>query len=1076
MKRATLSSTLFLLIVSITSLASAQDLPKLIYPSPDVSALFKYQDWPVDFSTGLPQISIPLYQVKSGSLTVPISINYHASGRKISDQDGAVALGWALNAGGTIGRIVHGDPDFGVGAQGVVPFPSYPIKTTGIDNLSTMAYLENLAHSNNNPDSSNPGTWLDGEYDVFSYDLCGRSGKFIFKDSNGIKKAVTIPYKPYVITPHYSVYSGMMQGLTGIDILDDKGVTYIFSITEKLNTNNIVSGLLLTQIISADKVDTIAFQYQGFSQWSITYNQKRVQRDVFYYPTAGLVDPNAGENYNDYDATTQYSYTIYRLKEIDFRQGKVKFNMSGTTDKIDNMQIIDNSSSVLKTVQFNRAFMDQFAEGGVGSNPIVTQSNNKLASLDFKDKTGATVETYSFQYYPTAGTIDPHYCDWWGYYNNSGKMNMIPRYRIKYEDGRGGLSLDYPIGGYDFDREPNLAALKSGVLQKITYPTGGTTEFIYENNQYMSPTWAQMKAGPGLRIAQINTDDNQGTKMSKVYKYGTGENGYGSLDLEPQPKDMVHTSEPLGMPDYMSSELWNGYYTTITSSSMSDESIRVRTFYSDFLPEVSEIAHRPVVYSTVTEYEGTPSNNIGKTVYTYDNIPWYAFSFQAIDTRRTMTKYQVTTCSYWDPASLLTKTDYLNTGNGQYSVRKSTVNTYDRVQIDDAMGVHVARFWDFPNSDAPVQYAPSPIFPEAYGIKYDHYQAFMFGPYHISIGSKNLSSSVQTINNDDGTQTTSTSNYSYNAKQYINKTIISTSDNNTINSSTNYPFDYAGIAALDQMSSSSVNMLDFPIEKIQTKVVGTTSNLLSSVRTNYYNYGTTPPRIYPQTVDVSKGSGSYETRLHYYGYDASGNPLSVSKEKDAKISYIWDYNSTYPIAEVKNATSSDIAYTSFEADGTGNWGGINTANIIASAKTVTGSRYYSLSGIPLTKSVSTGNYIVSYWSKNGSYNVNSSTAKTLRTVVTADGVTWTNYEHNISNTSSISVNGTGAIDELRLYPDNAQMTSYTFTPLVGMTTQADANGRISYYEYDNYGRVKLIRDMDRNIIKTFSYTLKSTTY
>ena len=32
-----------------------------------------------------------------------------------------------------------------------------------------------------------------------------------------------------------------------------------------------------------------------------------------------------------------------------------------------------------------------------------------------------------------------------------------------------------------------------------------------------------------------------------------------------------------------------------------------------------------------------------------------------------------------------------------------------------------------------------------------------------------------------------------------------------------------------------------------------------------------------------------------------------------------DYSSSYPIAEATNANQSDIAYTSFESDGTGNW-------------------------------------------------------------------------------------------------------------------------------------------------------------
>jgi YD repeat-containing protein len=61
------------------------------------------------------------------------------------------------------------------------------------------------------------------------------------------------------------------------------------------------------------------------------------------------------------------------------------------------------------------------------------------------------------------------------------------------------------------------------------------------------------------------------------------------------------------------------------------------------------------------------------------------------------------------------------------------------------------------------------------------------------------------------------------------------------------------------------------------------------------------------------------------------------------------------------------------------------------------------------------------------------------------------------------------IDELRLYPKGAQMTTYTYEPLVGITNQCDANNNITYYEYDALNRLKTIRDKDRNILKTFEY-------
>ncbi|HEY0770061.1 MAG TPA: hypothetical protein VGD31_06975, partial [Sphingobacteriaceae bacterium] len=119
-------------LLFVTSLADAQELPNLVRPSPETAALFRFQDYPMDYSTGLPSINIPLYEVQSGSLRVPISVSYHASGLKVSDEDGPVANGWSLNAGGAVSRTIHGSADFGE-----FRFP-FPFTTSGLTNSASF--------------------------------------------------------------------------------------------------------------------------------------------------------------------------------------------------------------------------------------------------------------------------------------------------------------------------------------------------------------------------------------------------------------------------------------------------------------------------------------------------------------------------------------------------------------------------------------------------------------------------------------------------------------------------------------------------------------------------------------------------------------------------------------------------------------------------------------------------------------------------------------------------------------------------------------------------------------------------
>jgi YD repeat-containing protein len=210
----------------------------------------------------------------------------------------------------------------------------------------------------------------------------------------------------------------------------------------------------------------------------------------------------------------------------------------------------------------------------------------------------------------------------------------------------------------------------------------------------------------------------------------------------------------------------------------------------------------------------------------------------------------------------------------------------------------------------------------------------------------------------------------------------------------------------------------------------------------------------------------------------NGNPVTVTGRDGIVNSYLWDYSNTQPIAKVSGAANDQIAYTSFEADGMGGWSGINTG-FIQSTGGITGSKYYNQSSFSISKSglVTSSSYIVSYWSRNGAYSVSGTQSgypKTL-TTISFNGNTWTLYEHLITGQPTITVTGSGAIDELRLYPKGALMTTYTYSPLIGISSQSDATGRISYYEYDALGRLQVIKDQNQNIVKKYEYRYASVT-
>jgi len=285
------------------------------------------------------------------------------------------------------------------------------------------------------------------------------------------------------------------------------------------------------------------------------------------------------------------------------------------------------------------------------------------------------------------------------------------------------------------------------------------------------------------------------------------------------------------------------------------------------------------------------------------------------------------------------------------------------------------------------------------------------------------------------------------------------------------------------------NICTRPIEVIESINKGGTDYLLSAMRTDYVPnpnastpalglYEAVPSTAYhaPENAsnvlksDFMANPSAYYVPRVYFTYDNNCNLIGQNKANDLSYSYLWDYGYAYPVAQVKNSVQGSIAYTSFESDGKGNWSYSGTP--IADASSPTGNNCYNVGGsttittaIPLNPSTI---YRVSYWTKltypfpiTGTMTGYPIKGKTING--------WTYFEHRVTGQSSVSIVNAGKIDELRLYPEGAQMTTYTYRQLVGMTTDCDVNNKVTYYQYDAFGRLNVVRDQDTNIIKKICY-------
>jgi len=183
-----------------------------------------------------------------------------------------------------------------------------------------------------------------------------------------------------------------------------------------------------------------------------------------------------------------------------------------------------------------------------------------------------------------------------------------------------------------------------------------------------------------------------------------------------------------------------------------------------------------------------------------------------------------------------------------------------------------------------------------------------------------------------------------------------------------------------------------------------------------------------------------------FAYNPSGNLSHQSKISGPPVAYQWGYNQTNPVAQVINAKSNDIFFDSFEEG--------NGTSALNDAKT----GHYSFNGtsVAYAKALSgldAGTYTLSYWKKTGT-----TWALGVNTVVAVSGSTYT-----------INIPAGNLIDDVRFYPSAGQMTTYTYDPLIGITTITDGKGEVTYYEYDSFQRLRSVKDKDGNITKNIEY-------
>ncbi|QHS56511.1 hypothetical protein GWR56_13540 [Mucilaginibacter sp. 14171R-50] len=1072
-------------------------IPNVFSKSPAAASFTKYGDYPTNLSSGLPGISIPLYTVESGGLQVPITLSYHASGVKVDQAATWVGLGWSLSSGGSISRTVYGLPDdAATGGYFRYYRKAISIHTT---QWSDVQYLYGTVANKSNDDRP----------DIYSYDLPGYSGKFFFNGMNGTPitgyKIEMIPWSPLLIK---NTATRPDLDTAKFSVLNEHGDSYILGNTyrEASHTTSTSSrpgedattSWMLEKMVSQNKHDTISFTYR---KQSLNLPDQTGQSYPVEDMDADMAGPShLNNNWMAYQSNTSSTVDEQDPKEIFFKTGKVVFKISSTprTDlpgiqsySLDTIQVFaydfnikQYESRPQKSIVFKKSYFSVMS-GAVG--------RLRLDGIQVLDKAGSIVQEYNFTYNNTPlPTYNSYSKDFWGYYN--GKMDapgitpytLIPKTQISVQPSVGVPPNNVPylryIGSNDStSRDPDTVKMQAGVLTRIQYPTGGFTNFTYETNRYIDENAITRFVG-GLRLKSIESYVGAtAVPVLKTYKYNTA---YPNFITNP-------VTGYINYGYFVNSALSMTYYPTKRVTK------RVRMYYSESSSSLTPTEGNPVTYTSVTEYIGDPVTNIGKSEYNYK------FNANTYSGASGYTLRPVILDRYFKRGQLERKADYLHKSDGTYQIVKEELHSYGafldgRDTTYNDVGLIVGQRWQSYSEGTPFLYE-SPV----NGVPGDE-NALPFAAYNIVSGDTYpISTTTKIYDQNDTTKfQASTIEYKYDNFKHLQVSRIRMNDSkgNTKVTVNKYPADYLIGAAtstnhsvLDAMLAS--NMQAELIERWDSvknasigvnAVIGAQLNLFQSG-----NQAVLPAEISKLAVSVPLtnfvpasvvsnnmvADNRYVQMIKFNKYIYNDNSLLQYTPRNAgPTSIIWDYNNSYPVAQIKNAITSTIlgnhnsAYSSFEADGNGNWTVTGVPVLEQSAPT--GHKVLPLSSgsVRLSDGDFTKPHTLTYWSNNGAVSVyiggSNYAGAALKTV---NG--WTLYKHAIPafpSVQSLYISGSAMIDELKTYPADAQMMTYTFDT-DGLIATTDEKEQISRFEYDPAQRLKNTKDWQYNIVKSQDY-------
>ena len=867
-------------------------------PSTDSWNMVKYGDVGASLYTGTIQLNIPFYEYKDNDFTIPVSLAYSSNGLQPNKRGGVLGPDWTLMAGGNISIDTQGLPDlqdvdnecnsyyslFRNVSQIPATSKIWRLGASLSNLVSVGAYPASLIHCfGGAPD--NYVMMYDAMPDLFHFNFLGHTGSFHL----GVNKTIYVynsggNNKDYRI----SFKEGSTENVLGIIIETADGYKYEFTDEEVSQPRDSETGKPLTvayhlSTITAPNGRKVEYVYRNYDVsvrvpagiaisgtqymviWDgaiqeVEFHGKNLEHQIVSIdqniPVLSQIKIDGGTvisfNYTQQPVEESDEYGEMNLSASSAIRYKQSVRMTGITVKTNNKTVKQCGLSYRKMTNGKRvSYLEEINISGEGTYKMAYNTANG---------------------FPGNGTLS---VDHWGYYNgkNDGNSTNIPFLKV-CKNGESSETINQST------RDAVSSKAMTGMLTKITYPSGGYSSFEYEGNdysrvflrdslnQYEGSYRTQSGLCGGVRIKRITHYDKAGVSLGgSSYSYKTGSSSNGTLLNYPR-YHIKYTAQARVTPmlteniDYYSSSLanYNGShieYSTVYETK-SDGSIVKYTFSSSDSADYADYLERQNTYDEPYAFE-----TVG--AWRRDNADITSIVQPAVS-------------RHGDRGKLLQKSVYKSSSESTPALTEQyTYNTARELSKDFCPAYLIRKI------------STVPVFVDNYELKGRKLKE--------KRGGSNVEKEVTYCYNSHGQIITATSTGSE-LHMYIDKnTFVTDLTDSEVNASEAYLF--------------MKRRFDINRPLAIEHYIGTgfgDSTLVGGVRT-VYGLKTTSSDTLLVKNRVEKYdmvSGKWHIKETYLKYDNRGRLLEMEDINGIKTSFVWGYGGLYPVLQGRNISISSL--------------------------------------------------------------------------------------------------------------------------------------------------------------------------